>query len=63
MIDKERVAELAKLYVCPLNGNPSTPYEFGMVRQCVSFALMVLTELGESSLGKAEVRGKDNELE
>jgi len=42
---EERINEIAKNFVCPLNNNPQTPYELGYVKQLAAFGRSVSAEL------------------
>lgn len=46
----KEIEKIAINWVCPLNNNPTTPYEIGEVRRLVRFAEDVILALGYMKL-------------
>ena len=49
---RELIKSIAIDWVCPLNHNPTTPYEIGEVGKLVRFAEKVIKNIGDSELSK-----------
>jgi len=55
------IRKLAVRYVCPITLEPSTPYEYGFVRQLEAFGIVILGYL--HSQGVAIIREEQNDKE